>query len=252
METLFLAWQDPKKKKLFPIGRLISLDKYYQFNYTKGALIAKKESYFHELASFPSLEKVYISEELFPVFSNRLLPRSRPEYKNYLKWMSIVQGEDNPMLLLARSGGKRVTDNLQVFSSPQLDENGNYFVHFFAEGMEGLSKDSLKSIESLSIGEKLLVSEIQNSGDRKVALVKCSNEIKETQILGYLPGFLLENLAGVLGERSMHVSVEGINLPPAPLQFRLLCRMTFAQQANYHPFTSEIYQPILLKGCNEV
>jgi hypothetical protein len=243
METLFLAWQDPKKKKLFPIGRLISWDKYYQFNYTKGALIAKKESYFHELASFPSLEKVYVSEELFPVFSNRLLPRSRPEYKNYLRWMSISQGEDNPMLLLARSGGKRVTDNLQVFSSPQLDQKGNYFIHFFAEGMDSLPKDSLKYIEGLSIGERLLVSEVQNSGDKKVALLK-GDEMKEPEILGYLPGFLIENLTGVLGERSMHVSVEGINLPPAPLQFRLLCRMTFAQHIDFQPFTNEIYQPI--------
>lgn len=243
METLFLAWQDPKKKKLFPIGRLISWDKYYQFDYTKGALIAKKESYFHELASFPSLEKVYVSEELFPVFSNRLLPRSRPEYKNYLKWMSIAQGEDNPMLLLARSGGKRVTDNLQVFSSPQSDENGNYFVHFFAEGMDSLSESSLKSIESLSLGEKLLVNEIQNSGDKKVALLK-GNETKEPEIVGYLPNFLIENLAEIIKDSSLCISVQGINLSPAPLQFRLLCRMTFTQHTNFHPFTNEIYQPI--------
>lgn len=244
METLFLAWQDPEKKKVFPIGRLISLDKYYQFNYTKGALIAKKESYFHELASFPSLEKVYISEELFPVFSNRLLPRSRPDYQDYLKWMSIAQGEDNPMLLLARSGGKRMTDNLEVFSYPQLDEKGNYFIHFFAEGINSLPKDSLKCLESLSVGEQLLVNEIQSSGNKKMALLKGCNEAKETQTVGYLPGFLIENLTEVLSQTDLHVSVERINLPPAPLQFRLLCKMTFTQHVNFQPFANEIYQPI--------
>ncbi|MFY9225274.1 MAG: DNA-binding protein [Blastocatellia bacterium] len=243
MDTLFLAWQDPKKKKLFPIGRLISWDKYYQFNYTKGALIAKKESHFHELASFPSLEKVYVSEELFPVFSNRVLPRSRPEYKDYLKWMSVAQGQDDPMLLLARSGGKRVTDNLQVFSSPQLDQNGNYFIHFFAEDMDSLSKDSLKSIESLNVGETLLVNEVQSSGNKKVVLVK-GNEMKEPEILGYLPSFLMENWVEIIKDGDWYVSVQGINLPPAPLQFRLLCRMTFAQHINFQPFTNEIYQPI--------
>lgn len=249
MQTLFLAWQDPENKKVFPIGRLTSLDKCYQFNYTKGALIAKKESHFHELASFPSLEKVYTSQELFPLFSNRLLPRSRPEYKDFIKWMSIAQGEDNPMALLARSGGKRMTDSLEVFSYPEVDEKGNYYIYFFAQGMNSLPKDSVKRVEELFVGEQLLlVNDVQSFEDKKIVLLKTTGcSARKSQEIGYLPGLLTENLTEILNQDNLQITVERINLSPAPIQFRLLCKMTFTQQTNFHPFTKEMYQPISLE-----
>ncbi len=111
--------------------------------------------------------------------------------------------------------------------------------------MDSLPKDSLKCIEGLSVGEKLFVREIQDSGDKKLALVKNCNEAEETQIVGYFPGFLVEDLAEILNQGNLCVSVEAINLPPAPLQFRLLCGVTFTQYTNIRPFTNEIYQTIV-------
>ena len=36
MKTLYLAWQDPKDRRWFPVGRLSFDGEVYQFVYTKG------------------------------------------------------------------------------------------------------------------------------------------------------------------------------------------------------------------------
>jgi hypothetical protein len=35
------------------------------------------------------LRKHYVSEILFPLFSNRLLDSSRPEYPDYVQWLGV-------------------------------------------------------------------------------------------------------------------------------------------------------------------
>ncbi|HEY1755207.1 MAG TPA: hypothetical protein VGG72_07395, partial [Bryobacteraceae bacterium] len=115
MRTLFLAWQDPKSRQGYPVGRLDSSNQLYSFRYTKGAEQAATAAGFQPLASFPELRTVYVSEQLFPLFTNRVLRQSRPEYGDYLKWLSVPASERDPVVILSRSGGQRVTDTLEVF-----------------------------------------------------------------------------------------------------------------------------------------
>ncbi|MEH2456180.1 hypothetical protein [Nostoc sp.] len=124
MKTLFLAWQDPKIRAWFPIGRLTYDGTKYYFVYTHGATEAQVKYGFQLLLSFPDLNKVYTSVELFPLFYNRLMQRSRPDYKNYIQSLNIPEGEDYPVTILSRSGGRKVTDNFEVFPCPEPDENG--------------------------------------------------------------------------------------------------------------------------------
>ncbi|MEO1378161.1 MAG: DNA-binding protein, partial [Cyanobacteria bacterium J06635_10] len=114
MKTLFLAWQDPNTRKWFPIGRLTYDGEEYQFLYVRGAIEAQAECGFNSLYSFPKFYKVYKSKIIFPLFSNRIMRRSRPDYKNYIERLNIPENEDEPINILARSGGKKATDTLEV------------------------------------------------------------------------------------------------------------------------------------------
>jgi hypothetical protein len=119
LQTLFLAWQDTHSRSWFTIGKLTYDGKKYRFVYTQGAKEAQNICDFQPLYSFPDLEQVYTSIHLFPVFSNRLMSPSRPDYAKFLKWLNIPEQEDDHLAILARSGGERETDNLAVFPYPE-------------------------------------------------------------------------------------------------------------------------------------
>jgi len=241
LKTLFLAWQDPVSGSWFPIGRLTFNGKEYQFNYTKGVLKAILDCLFKPLPSFPDLSKVYTSQKLFPLFSNRVMPRSRPDYPEFVQWLNIPQHEDDPIALLARSGGKRVTDQFEVFPCPEPDENGRYCIHFFAHGLRHLPKPAIERINGLKVGELLyLAHEFQNPHDSS-ALLLCT---KDHWIVGYCPRYLCGDILQII---SLHrdlvrVEVDRLNQPPTPLQFRLLCKMT-ADWRDFRPFQDWRYQP---------
>ena len=242
MKTLFLAWQDPVSRSWFPIGRLTFNGKEYQFNYTNGFLKALLERFFKPLPSFPDFSKVYTSQKLFPLFSNRVMPRSRPDYPEFVQWLNIPKHEDDPIALLARSGGKRVTDNFEVFPCPEPDENGRYRIHFFAQGLRHLPKPAIERINGLQVGELLyLAHEFQNRYDSS-ALLLCT---EDHWIVGYCPRYLCGDILQIISQHPelVRVEVDRLNQPPTPLQFRLLCKMT-ADWRDFRPFSSPMYQPV--------
>ena len=81
--TLFLAWQDKRERRWFPVGRLDADGgrSQYVFRYTHGAGIAKRDSGFAPLYDFPRLEDVYESRRLFPLFENRVMNRGRRSFE---------------------------------------------------------------------------------------------------------------------------------------------------------------------------
>src|ERR1051326_7716674 len=85
MNALLVASRslDPGQGGWSPIGRLDFDRGTYRFVYTQGARTAPG---FTPFSGMENLEEVYESHELFPVFANRLLSESRPEYEAYLQW----------------------------------------------------------------------------------------------------------------------------------------------------------------------
>lgn len=81
MKALYVTWQDPDTRQWYPVGRLIHKDGSYEFTYTRGAKVSKK---FVPFGRMLDLDVAYLSNELFPLFANRMLPKSRPEYSDYL------------------------------------------------------------------------------------------------------------------------------------------------------------------------
>src|SRR5262249_50637405 len=145
--TLFLTWQDPASRRWFPIGRLLSNSRKFMFVYTRGVLQAVKAGNFQPLAAFPDLNKVYTANELFPLFSNRLLPTSRPDYGNYLRWLGVSDLETDPVVILARSGGERATDTLQIHPCPEKLDNGSYTLLFLMHGIGHMPPESAMRVD---------------------------------------------------------------------------------------------------------
>jgi hypothetical protein len=243
IQTLFLAWQDHKSRAWFPVGRLTFNGQKYQFIYIQGAKQAQKLCGFKPLLSFPQLEEVYESDYLFPVFANRLMSSARPEYKDFLKRLNLVENTTDLMLMLARSEGKRETDSLQVFPYPELDEPGHYHLHFFAHGLRHLPNCSIQRIDSLKAGEKLwLAHEFQNPYDSQALILTTEDH----HFLGYCPKFLVSYVFDILhrNPQAVEVKVEQVNLSPTPLQFRLLCRLDCSMAGDIEAFSQREYEPI--------
>src|SRR5207245_10322456 len=100
--VLFAAWQTPKDRGWFPVGRLTFDGSMYRFVYTKGA---RKAPGFTPFGRMQDLHSVYESTEIFPLFANRLLGSDRPEYRDVLGWLAVPGSEVNPRALRERTGG---------------------------------------------------------------------------------------------------------------------------------------------------
>ena len=242
-QTLFLAWQDSNSRSWFPIGRLTFDGTRYKFVYTQGVKAAEQMCSFTPLSSFPHLNEEYTSTQLFPIFSNRLLPRSRPDYASFRQWLNIPEHEDDPIAVLARSGGQRETDTLTVFPCPEPDAAGQYQLHFFVHGLRHLPQCAIGRINRLEPGEKLwLAHEFQNSSDSQALTLHSEDH----HIVGYCPRYLKNEVFELL-ERdpsSVILKVERVNLPPTPLQFRLLCQITALCKDDFRSFSNPEYQPL--------
>jgi hypothetical protein len=236
------------ERRWYPIGRLTYDGYRYQYVYLVGAREAQNRYQFEPLASFPSLNKVYESDSLFPLFSNRVLSNSRSDYKDFVEWLNIPKDEDDPIAILSRSGGRRVTDNLEVFPCPQPDELDRYHIHFFAHGLSYLPKESINRINDLKPEDSLLLAwDFQNPHDPLAIMLRTNDTYEgDRYIVGYCPRYLLPDAYDIMNKcpDPPRVTVERINPPPAPLQLRLLCNMTTCWPEDFKPCSNEMYQPI--------
>ncbi len=101
---LFVSWRDPEVGSIHPIGRLVRRSaqdgESYSFAYLKNA---ERLERFDPLPGLPQLHERYDSQVLFPVFANRVMPRSRPDYDMLASRVDLA-GDADPFEVLARSG----------------------------------------------------------------------------------------------------------------------------------------------------
>ena len=96
MTTIYLAWQDWRSRRWFPVGRLVRSDSgtcRYEFVYTKGALQAKESAGFIGIPGFRKLDEQYQADELFPAFANRTMNLGRPDRAGYLSGLGLDEAE---------------------------------------------------------------------------------------------------------------------------------------------------------------
>jgi hypothetical protein len=224
------------------VGKLTFDGSVYQFVYTKGA---QKSPRFIPFGRMTDLRVTYESDELFPLFANRLLSKSRPEYRELLRWLNLREHDDDPLALLARTGGLRETDSMEVFPCPERTSKNQYHVHFFVHGIRHLPERAIESIEKLKEGEPLfLMQDLQNPYDPLALALRTHDP---ATFVGYCPRYLSEDLLTILSERgadAVSVTVERVNRE-APLQLRLLCNVTGCWPAGFSPCSGEMYEPLV-------
>ncbi len=180
------------------------------------------------------MDRVYESSELFPIFTNRLLSTSRPDYAEFLRRLGLNPDNADPLTILGVSEGRRATDNFEVFLKPVPDEQGMYRVSFFARGLRHV-EGSEDEVSGLQPGDRLdLKPEPDNDYDDQALIVITVNDRK----VGYVPRYLCRDVRLFLEKcpDDVRLEVAQVNPPPAPAQQRLLCTFVGPWPESWEPF----------------
>lgn len=241
MKALFVAWQDPKTRHWAPVGRLSHEAGQYRFVYTEGAL---ELTNFTPFGRMNDLKAEYVSKDLFPLFANRILSKSRPEYNQYLDWLNIDRAHYDALEELARTGGVRATDSLELFACPEPTIHQTYEVYFFSRGLRHLHDENRKRIAHLQPQEHLFImQDMQNEHDEMALLLRTKDPIT---LVGYAPRYFSGEFTKLIestGPGKVKVTVEKVNLE-APLQYQVLCRITAPWPSNFQPCQQGLYKTL--------
>jgi len=243
-KELFLLWQTPANNKWLPIGKLLYDAKKYIFKYTIGAELARNKENFIAFSQMDDLKKIYKSDELYPLFKNRLLPKSRPEYQKYLNWLDLDDKNYSDFEELSRTGGSKATDSFRILQIPE-NNNGKYEVSFFVNGIRYLTTNSIDRIDRFEKNRSLyLMRDIQNKFDSSALVLRTDDPV---EIVGYCPAFFVDEfnkLIEINNAENIKVSVVKLN-SQAPLQFRLLCKLSTLWPSDFISFDQEAFQTII-------
>ena len=241
MKALFIAWQDTQSRRWAPVGRLTREGGIYRFVYTRGA---EAIPCFHPFGRMQDLHKAYKSEELFPIFANRILAKNRPEYRDYLNWLGLSESQYDALDELARTGGLRATDSLELFPCPEPVEGNNYEVYFFCRGLRHLHSENQERARLLKPGERLyLMQDLQNSHDSMAFLMRTDDPVT---LVGYAPRYYSAEFTQLIKTTSadqVKVIVEQVN-NDAPIQYRVLCKLSSPWPANFSPCTNKQFEAL--------
>lgn len=239
IEELILSWQNPRNREWLPVGKLKYLNENFTFNYTLGA---KKYDDFVPFGQMIDLEAKYTSTELFPLFKNRLLSKSRPEYEKYLNWIDLEKS-NTPFEELARTEGIRATDSLQLFAVPHK-KNGKYEVTFFSHGIKYMPNSVIDKLNDMKQKDKLyLMKDIQNQKDSLALVIRTDDPM---ELVGYCPTFFVKDFNKLIeknGADQVNVSVVKTN-PDSPFQFKLLCKLSTSWPKDFVPFKDGMFDDI--------
>ncbi len=244
-KTVFIAWRggSSERGEWSPVARLEHANGEYRFVYTQGARML---SGFHPFPGMPDLEAVYRSRALFPMLTNRLLSRSRPEYEAWLTWGGFdPKDPPEPLAVLGVTEGIRQTDALEVFARPLPDAQGNYTTRFFLHGLRHASPQAHERLSTLQADNTLRV-ELEGDNARDPRAVAVLDDGAQRLRLGYVPRYLARDVRALVvhgGAESIDLRVARIN-PGAPLQMRVLCALAAPWPRAFEPCAGAEFQPI--------
>lgn len=243
-KTVFLAWQDTRSRRWFPVGRLDAIPEgRYAFAYTGGAREAKEESGFAPLYDFPDLDRRYTADSLFPLFKNRVMTSQRRDFQDYLKLLAIEDTNPDPLDILSVDGGYRVTDSFQVFPKIEKKENGAFRCRFFLHGWRHTNEASQKRLDTLNAGDALFVT-IELTNPETGFAVQIQSE--DYYMIGWAPRYLVKDLVHAMAHApgDYAAQVVQINPIPAPSKQRVLIELSGHWPKEHEPMSTEEFQPL--------
>ena len=191
--TLYLAWQAPKSRRWFPVGRLDAEQgentSRYEFSYIEGAREARETADFLMVPGFPELDAPYQSEKLFPFFENRLMNRRRPERAEYLRGLGLDPACWDPVSELAAPFNHVHGNGFEVYPDILPDNDGYFQTQFAVYDLRYTNPHSIERTERLEIGEELRLSfEMNNPVTGHAVTVKTTDHY----VIGWLPRYLVD------------------------------------------------------------
>lgn len=241
MKILYIAWNDSETKKWHPVGRLCYDNSKYIFCYTHGA---KESSNFVPFGSMNDLESVYTSNDLFPLFENRILNKSRPEFNTLLEWLDLAGEQYDPLDVLALTEGKRGTDSLEIFPCPQIVQGKIFKMSFFSHGLRHINDWASANLDTVKAGDLLyLCPDPQNRYDSSAILLRTDDPVS---FMGYCPRYLVDDFLFLLRNTDVsliNLQVKRIN-PDAPMRYRVLCTISAVCPSGFAPCSQKAFKPI--------
>jgi hypothetical protein len=228
LRRLIVAWQDPSTRAYHTVGYLEVFDgPRFRFRYEPS--ITQELESFQPFPNFPETSYEYESPELFPFFSNRVMSPKRPEYPSIVSALAL--GNDvTPIELLARSGGERATDTIQVFAIPEPDDHGVVSLVFPAHGVRHI-RGAEERIQDLAAGAVLEFRDDPANEYNPHALLIVAGEP-----VGWVPDFLLGMVRKLVSTYVPYqLTVEAASGPEVPYHFRLLCRLDVQGASDWDP-----------------
>lgn len=245
-QTLFLAWQDRAgTRQWFPVGQLNADTEHslYQFRYTEGANRAKQEAQFPLIVDFPDLKKCYRAPALFPLFKNRVISSTRPDFGEYLQNLALSV-EADPIEILTIDGGYRTTDSFEVFPKLVKRDDSSFVLRFFLHGSRHVSEVAQQRCNSLGPGDKLHIAvELTNP----VTPLAVQIQTDDYHMIGWVPDYLARDLATMVGVASggYTAHVVRVNPQPAPLRHRVLIEMRGPWDEKREPMSDADFRPLV-------
>lgn len=239
VRRLFVAWRDPESRRISPVGVLVQREdegpERFEFSYLKNAELLPG---FTPLPGFPDLHTTYWAPKLFPLFENRVMPRSRPDYGEFVERLDLTV-EAEPFVVLGRSGGRKATDRIEVFPEPEREpRTGRGTCLFFARGIRHVPGAG-EAVARLSRGDEL---DLAEEPDNPVNPLAIRLEEGSTHI-GYVPDYLVGYLHDMRESApDLRVLVEHVNSHEVPAHRRLLCRAEATWPQGYKPFDEPEFQ----------
>jgi len=197
---------------------------------------------FQPLPGLSNIHKVHSSDTMFPVFANRLMSPERPDFHAWMKSLDLEPDADI-FDVLERSGGRRVTDTLELFPFPERD--GSILrTRFFVRGVRHVPGAEEK-ILMLQEGSRLEMTRDTNNPVSNLALHLAD---PEHGVLGFVPEYLVETIDQLqqINGRYPRVTVEQINRGASP-SMMALCRMEAAWPGSFQPFSGPGFQPLVVE-----
>ncbi len=217
----------------------------YRFAYTNGA---RTLTGFHPFPGMTELNAVYESDQLFPMFANRLMNERRPEYKPSLVWSGFdPDNPPDPIQLLGVTEGLRQTDSLEVFPCPVQDGDGCFLNKFFLHGVRYVPPAAIERINRLTTGDALVMMFDDFNRHDRLAVAVRTDDAEARFMIGYVPRYLAHDVRLLCSQCHpdfIDLRVERVN-PTAPLQQRVLCRMNSCWPDGFEPCGGEEFQPIV-------
>jgi hypothetical protein len=233
MNHLYVASQNADTREWVPVAELREVSDGYELRYISGAL---RLPGFSGLSRMQAFDKVYYSTSLFPFFANRLIAKSRPEYRSYLQWLGLETMPTSPLEVLAITGGARATDNYVIVAPPRMTNVG-IELDFFPRGLRYLSVSALAELMDVEQGSPVyIVKDVQNPNDSGALALR--RERPYPALIGYVPRYYAPGLHRLLDVSSaaLRCIVKRVN-PDAPLDMKLLVSIRATPPADFEIFS---------------